>query len=161
MTDQTYEVSLSRYFDASPQMVYRAFTDPDQLAQWFGPITFHVPRSTVEVDARSDGHWKLVMVSNDNPEMASPVDATFSEVVENRLLVGYEISQGFPGVPDGTKLTLTVEFTPEGDGTLLQLTQGPFPEELRDMSAVGWGQSLHKLTALLETPVQYQSAPGA
>ena len=61
---------------------------------------------------------------------------------------------------------LKAEFTTRNLLTLgkriqMQLTQGPFPEELRDMSAVGWGQSLHKLTALLETPLQYQSAPGA
>ena len=36
-----------------------------------------------------------------------------------------------------------------------------FPEQMRDMSAVGWGQSLYKLEALLATPKQFRTAPGA
>ena len=161
MPDSTYEMTLSRHFDAPPELVYQAFTDPVQLAQWFAPLTFHVPQSTVELDVRTGGSWKLTMVSNDNPEWTSPVDATFTEVVENRLLVGYEIAHGFPGVEDGTTITLTIEFLPDGDGTLLKLTQGPFPEQWRDMTAVGWGQSLHKLAALLDTPEQFRTMRGA
>ncbi|MGB6771951.1 MAG: SRPBCC domain-containing protein [Candidatus Dormiibacterota bacterium] len=156
MPDDNYEVFLSRHFDAPPEMVYQAFTDPDQLAQWFAPLVFHVPRATVDIDARAGGHWRITMVNNDNPEWRAPIKATFSEVVENRRLVGYEIADGFPGVADGTKMTLTIEFIPEGEGTRLELRQGPFPEQVRDMSATGWGQSLHKLAALLETPAQFR-----
>jgi uncharacterized protein YndB with AHSA1/START domain len=159
--EDTYEVSLTRHFDAPPEAVYQAFSDPDQLAQWFAPITFHVPRSTVEVDAREGGFMRLTMVSNDNPEWRSPVDSIFSEVIENRLLVGYEIAKDFPGVSDGTKISLSVEFIPENGGTRLELRQGPFPARMRDLSAVGWGQSLHKLQALLETPREFRTAPDA
>jgi uncharacterized protein YndB with AHSA1/START domain len=161
MVDENFEVFLARHFDAPPEMVYRAFTDPDQLAQWFAPIVFHVPRATVDIDARAGGHWRFVMVNNDNPEWRAPIDATFSEVVENRRLAGYEVADKFPGVADGTKISLMLDFIPEGGGTRLELRQGPFPEHLRDLSATGWGQSLHKLAALLETPdrVRY-SAPG-
>lgn len=157
MTETTYEVLISRHFDAPPAMVYRAFTDPDQLAQWFGPLMFHVPRDTVEVKAKPGGHWKLTMVSNDNPDWASPVETTFVEVVENELLVGYEVARGFPGIEDGAKLTLSIEFTPEGDGTRLLLRQGPFPEQMRELSETGWNQSLFKLDALLNTPAKFRS----
>jgi uncharacterized protein YndB with AHSA1/START domain len=160
-TEDTYEVALSRFFDAPPEAVYAAFTDPDQLAQWFAPITFHVPRSTVEVDARAGGHLRLTMVGNDDPEWLSPVDSVFTEVIENRLLVGYEVTHNFPGVPDGTRISLSVEFIPEGGGTRLELRQGPFPEPLREMSAVGWTQSFHKLEALLETPERFRTRGGA
>jgi uncharacterized protein YndB with AHSA1/START domain len=160
MPDETSEVFISRYFDAPPEMVYRAFTDPDQLAQWFAPLVFHVPRATVDIDAQTGGHWRITMVNNDNPDLRAPINATFSKVIENRILVGYEIAQGFPGVPDGTKVTLTVEFIPEGSGTRLELRQGPFSAQPREMSAIGWGQSLHKLAALLETPEQFRHGPG-
>ncbi len=44
MTETTpHEVSLSRYFDAPPELVFRAFTDREQLSQWFGPLMFTVP----------------------------------------------------------------------------------------------------------------------
>ncbi|MGF7235750.1 MAG: SRPBCC family protein [Frankia sp.] len=160
MTESTYELVISRYFDAPVEAVYQAFVDPDQIAQWFGPLTFHVPRDTVAIDARPGGSWKMTMVSNDNPEWTSPVASTLVEVVPNQLLVGYEIATGFPGIEDGTKLTLSLEFSAEGAGTRLELRQGPFPEQMRDMSEAGWNQSLWKLDGLLATPAQFR-APAA
>jgi uncharacterized protein YndB with AHSA1/START domain len=161
MADQTYEVVISRYFDAPVPLVYQAFVDPDQIAQWFGPLLFHVPRDTVAIDPRPGGEWKMTMVNNDNPELTSPVSSTLVEVVENRLLVGYEIAQGFPGVPDGTKVTLSLQFTAEGDGTRLELRQGPLPEEMREMGETGWNQSFYKLDALLATPEKFRTPPSA
>ncbi|MGH3505389.1 MAG: SRPBCC family protein [Nocardioidaceae bacterium] len=158
MSDTTYEVHISRYFDAPVELVYQAFVDPDQLAQWFGPLQFHVPRDTVSIDAQPGGSWQATMVNNDNPEWTSPISSTLVEVVENQLLVGYELAQGIPGIEDGTKLTLTVEFTPEGDGTRLELRQGPFPEQTREMSETGWKQSLHKLDGLLGTPAKFRTS---
>jgi len=160
MTEPTYELTISRYFDAPVEMVYQAFVDPDQLAQWFGPLAFHVPRDSVRVEARAGGEWRLMMVNNDRPEWSAPVTATLAEVVENRLLVGDEIAEGVPGMADGTKLSLRIEFAPEGTGTRLELRQGPFPEQTRELSEVGWSQSLHKLDALLATPARFRSAGG-
>jgi len=159
MTDTTFDVNISRYFAASPELVYRAFTDPEQLAQWFGPLMFTVPLSSVDVDARAGGHWRMAMVGKDNPEWSSPVDVTFTEVIENRLLVGYEITKDFPGLEDGTRMTLSIEFIPDGDGTRLEINQGPMPEEMREMSVVGWNQSFHKLDGLLATPAKYRNNP--
>lgn len=159
MTETTFEVNISRYFDAAPDLVYRAFTDPQQLAQWFGPLMFVVPTDTVDVDVRTGGHWRMTMVGKDNPEWRAPVNATFTEVVENQLIVGYETAESIPGIEDGTKMPLSIEFIPEGDGTRLELRQGPFPEEMREMSAVGWNQSFYKLDALLATPAKFRNDP--
>lgn len=159
MTETTYEVEISRYFDAPPELVYRAFTDREQVAQWFGPLAFHVPLDSVDVDVREGGHWRMSMVSHMGPEMSSPINVTFTEVAENRLLVGYEIADNFPGVADGTKFSLSIEFVPEGDGTRLELRQGPFPEEMRDLSAIGWNQALAKLDGLLATPAKFRNNP--
>lgn len=157
MTDTTYEVTLSRWFDASPELVYRAFTDPQQLGQWFGPLMFGVPTDTIDLDIRPGGHWRMTMVGKDDPTWRAPVDATFTEVVDNELLVGYEVAKDIPGMADGTRMTLSIEFVPEGDGTRLELRQGPFPEETREMATVGWNQSFHKLDALLATPQKYRT----
>lgn len=159
MTDTMYEVSISRYFDAPPSMVYQAFVDPDQISQWFGPLVFHVPRDTVSIDAKAGGRWQMTMVGNSDPEWKAPINSTFTEVIENQLLVGYELSEGFPGMPDGTKMTLSLEFIPEGEGTRLELRQGPFPEQMRELSHTGWAQSLYKLDALLATPAKFRTAP--
>lgn len=156
---ETYDVSISRYFDAPPELVYRAFTDPEQLSQWFGPLMFTVPLDTVSIDARVGGHLRITMVGKDDPEWRAPVDATFTEVVENRLLVGYELSQGFPGLEDGTRIPLSIELIPEGEGTRLELVQGRIPEEMRENATVGWTQALYKLDALLATPAHLRNSP--
>ena len=79
----------------SRELVYRAFVDPDQLAQWFGPVGCSVPRDSIEIDARVGGHLRFVMTA---PDVRSPVDATFTEVVKNELLAGEMEAAGVPGV---------------------------------------------------------------
>jgi uncharacterized protein YndB with AHSA1/START domain len=158
MTEQ-FTANTSHRFPYPVEAVYRAFVDPQQLALWFGPLGFHVPAASVDVDARDRGHWNLTMVSNDNPEWTSTVQSTLRQVEENRLLVGVEIAHGIPMMEDGTELSLTIEFAADGDGTIVTLTQGPFPEFMRDMNIVGWGQSFRKLEALLATPPQFFTPP--
>ncbi len=55
----TSEISISRIFDAPRELVYRAFVDPDQLCQWFGPEGFSVPYESVQIDARPGGYPAL------------------------------------------------------------------------------------------------------
>jgi uncharacterized protein YndB with AHSA1/START domain len=151
VTEQTtYELALSRIFDAPRDLVYQAFVDPDQLAQWFGPVGFVVPRDTVAVDARVGGYQRFVMVSADDPSVRSAVDATFTEVVENELLVGVQSVEGIPGFEGVATITLRVEFHDEPGGkTRIELRQGPFSQELRAGSREGWMSSFTKLDDLL------------
>ena len=90
MTDPTHELAMSRWFAAPPEVVFRAFSDPEQLAQWMGPLMFTVPLNTVDGDARSGGHWRMTMVGKDDPTQRSPIDMSLTEVVENELIVGHE-----------------------------------------------------------------------
>ncbi|MCX4470872.1 SRPBCC domain-containing protein [Micromonospora sp. NBC_01655] len=149
-TAATETLVITRVFDAPRELVYRAFTDPDQLAQWFGPVGFSVPRETVSVDARAGGYQRFTMVNDTDPSFTSPVDATFTEVVENELLVGYEEVQGVPGFPDGARLEVRIEFHDEGgDRTRLVLRQGPYTREVEADAREGWDSSFGKLDALL------------
>jgi uncharacterized protein YndB with AHSA1/START domain len=145
----TKELVITRRLDAPPADVYRAFTDPDQLAEWFGPVGFSVPRDTVDVDARVGGHQRLVMVNDDDPSMTSPVDATFTEVIENELLVGTEDVQGIPGLQEATTMTVRLEFHEEDGATELVIRQGPFSEQMEGMAREGWNSSFSKLEGLL------------
>jgi uncharacterized protein YndB with AHSA1/START domain len=151
MTDATpdKELVITRTFAAPRELVYKAFTDPDQLAQWFGPEGFSVPRDTVDIDARVGGHQRFVMVSDADPDMKAPVDATFTEVVENELLVGSEEWEGVPGQQEGGRMSVRLEFHDEGDKTRLVLRQGPYTTEMEDMARQGWESSFTKLDALL------------
>jgi len=145
----TKELVITRIFDAPRELVYQAFVDPDQLAQWFGPVGYSVPRDTVEVDARVGGAYRLTMVSDDDPSETSPVIATFTEVIENELLVGIEDWEGVPGQQGATAMKMRIELHDEGGKTRLVLRQGPYTDEVEGMAREGWNSSFTKLDALL------------
>ena len=159
MTEAVHELVMSRWFAAPPALVYRAFCDPEQLAQWMGPLMFTVPLDSVDVDPRTGGHWRMTMVGKDDPSSRAAVDMSLTEVVEDRLIVGYESAVGFPGLPDGTRLVLSIELVPEGDGTRLELRQGPVPDVMTEHVEVGWMQAFFKLDALLATPARFRNSP--
>ncbi|MGC4805635.1 SRPBCC family protein [Micromonospora sp. DT233] len=149
-TAATEMLVITRIFDAPRELVYRAFTDPDQFAAWFGPVGWSVPRETVSIDARAGGRQSFTMVNDADPSLTSPADGTFVEVVENELLVAHEEVHDFPGIPDGTVMEMRIELHDEGDGkTRLVLRQGPYPVEIETDARQGWGSSFGKLDALL------------
>ena len=148
MTEQTSDLVITRMFDAPRELVWKAFTDADQLAAWFGPVGWSVPRDTVSVDTRPGGHQRFTMVNDADPNETSPVSATFTEVVEHELLAGEEEWQD----PDLGPMTMhmRLEFHDEGGGkTRLVLRQGPYTPQILDMARQGWGSSFTKLDALL------------
>jgi uncharacterized protein YndB with AHSA1/START domain len=148
--EATYELSISRVFDAPRELVYQAFVDPDQLAQWFGPIGFTVPRESVAIDARVGGYQRFVMESVDDPSLRSPIDGTFTEVVENELLVGEQEVTGIPGFEGIARMTLRLEFHDEPGGkTRLELRQGPYSMHVETNAREGWNSSFTKLDNLL------------
>ena len=152
MTDTTPSIDLvlERTFDAPRELVWRAFTDPDQIAAWFGPVGYSVPRDTVEVDLRPGGHQRFTMVSDDDPSVTSPVEGRFLEVVEPELLVTEEYWEGVPGMQDAGLMRARFEFHAEGEGrTRLVIRQGPYSAQMEDMSRQGWESSFTKLDSLL------------
>jgi uncharacterized protein YndB with AHSA1/START domain len=144
------ELVITRVFDAPRELVYRAFVDPDQIAQWFGPVGYSVPRESVDMDVRPGGHQRLVMVNDEDPEQRSPVDATFKTVVENELIEGTEEWEGVPELQGGGTMTMRIEFHDEGGGkTRLVVRQGKYTAEMEGMARMGWESSFTKLDKLL------------
>ena len=144
------QLVISRVFNAPREAVFRAFTDPDQLSRWFGPVGWSVPRETIDQDVRPGGHQRFAMVNDANPEERSPVDAVFVEVIENELIVATERWDGVPDMPDGSVMEFRIEFHDLGDGTTrIELRQGPYTAQVRDMADMGWESSFTKLDALL------------
>ncbi len=133
---------LSRWFDAPVDAVWAAFTDADQLAQWYGPEGVSVDPDSVEVQARPGGPWALTMLMGDR---RMPLSGTVTEVREGERLVVTD------AMPDGTLVTMTVELTEEDGGTRLELRQGPFPASGCAGAEGAWGQAADKLARLLTT----------
>ncbi|MFY9929944.1 MAG: SRPBCC domain-containing protein [Streptosporangiaceae bacterium] len=149
MAKEKHEIRFSREFDAPAELLYRAFTDPDQLCLWFGPYGWSVPCESVHIDARPGGFQRFVMVNDENPELRSAVNATFTEVVENQLLVGHEDVED-PETKKTERHHLRLEFHSEGDArTRLDVRQGPFTEEMGHATEEGWQSSFTDLDSLL------------
>ena len=149
MSDPRTDLVITRIFDAPRALVYRAFTDPDQLAAWFAPVGWSVPRDTVDIEPKVGGHQRFTMVNDEDATQTSSVDATFVEVVENELLVGEQDTSGVPEL-GGAVMRMRVELHDEPDGkTRLVLTQGPYQPDFVDMAREGWASTFSKLDKLL------------
>lgn len=149
MTDPaTEELHISRLFNAPRELVFRAFVEPAQLAQWFGPVGWSVPIDTVDVDPRPGGNYSFTMVSDEDPTQQSPSNAKFTEIVENELIAGKEIWDSPDGGP--TEMYIRIELTDEGDQTRVTLRQGPYTPEIAKMAEEGWESSFTKLDKVLD-----------
>ena len=143
------ELVISRIFAAPRPRVFQAFTDPAQLARWFGPVGYSVPPESVQIDLRVGGHQRLVMVNDSDPRERSAVDAEFVEVVPDELIVGVEAWEGVPEMQDPTNMHLRLEFHDDGQNTRLVMRQGAYTEEVERMAREGWTSSFTKLDELL------------
>ena len=143
------EVTITRIFDAPRDVVFKAWTDPKQLAKWFGPKGFTNP--VCEADARVGGAWHIVMRSPDGTE--HPCGGVYREVVKPERLVFTNIATDKEGNPILDGLT-TVIFAEQGGKTKLTLQTRATAvvdyaaEHLKGMEA-GWAQSLERLAEQL------------
>ncbi|HZW08377.1 MAG TPA: SRPBCC family protein [Phycisphaerales bacterium] len=77
------EIVLSRVYDAPPELVWRAWTDPEHIGRWWGPTGFTTTTHRIEV--RPGGQWRFVMHGPDGTDYENLV--TYVEVVEPERLV--------------------------------------------------------------------------
>ncbi|SBT43519.1 SRPBCC family protein [Micromonospora auratinigra] len=88
-------IRLSREFDATPEQLFRAHTDPRLFAQWVGPD--RMDTRIEEWDARSGGSWRYV-ATRDGQEYA--FRGCFHDVRPDRIVQTFT----FDGQPDGVAL---------------------------------------------------------
>src|SRR3981189_509696 len=116
------QIIITRVFDAPRDLVFRAWTDPDHVAKWFGPQGFEIPRDSVVIDLRVGGRFELRMVS-------SPMgfDARLAceilELIEPELLILRHEAKPELGIPDAT--VTRVELHDENGKTRMLLTAAP------------------------------------
>jgi uncharacterized protein YndB with AHSA1/START domain len=138
------KLTITRSFDAPRELVWAALTDPDHVAQWFGPEGFETPRETVEVDLRVGGRYELDMVRSGAHH---PVRYEVAELDPPRLLVLTSEPMPEVGIHDGT--VTRIELEEESGTTRMTLTDGPY--EQPQHAEAGWHGALAKLEALLQT----------
>lgn len=147
-----YDVTITRTFAAPREPVWAAWTDPDQVARWWGPKDFTVPNC--EMDVRPGGAFRIDMQAPDGT--VYPTEGVFDEVQEPERLV---LIGGAVEDDDGTyqlEVRQTVTFEERGDSTELVLeaevvSATPDAADALEGMEEGWSQSLAKLAGYVET----------
>ena len=144
------EVTLTRTFDAPRALVWKAWTDPQMMARWWGPKGFTNP--VCDMDVRAGGKILIHMQAPDGT--VHPMTGTFDEVAEPECLVFRAVPVDLTGKPLLESLT-TVTFHDVGDKTKVIVHASAAPiepvatEMLKGMNE-GWRQSLERLGDLVE-----------
>jgi uncharacterized protein YndB with AHSA1/START domain len=140
------ELEFTRTYEAPRELVWDAWTDPDQLAQWWGPRGINTPRESIELDLRPGGRMAFDIV-DDATGARYPNSGTILEVEPPARLVWSD-----DGFADGSgKGTATVTFT-EVDASTTTLTLrlvADFSDTVRAGAEQGWGTQLDKLVDYL------------
>ena len=136
------QVLITRVFDAPRERVFRAWTDPDEVAAWFGPKHLETPRERIHIDLRVGGRYELTMVQRGGGA-EFPVGYEIVELVEPELLVLR--SDPVPGLHETTYTR--VELEDLGGRTRMTLTDGPYPETAH--AEAGWSAAFDKLARRL------------
>ena len=143
------EIVFTRGFDAPRKMVWEAWTDPKQVALWWGPKGFST--TIEEMDVRPGGVWKHVMHGPDGTDY--PNESVFLDVVPYERLV-YTLSGGRKGGPP-VQIEKTATFEEEAGGTRVTMSL-VFPsadardQNVRDYGSIEGGkQTLQRLADYL------------
>jgi uncharacterized protein YndB with AHSA1/START domain len=138
------QVLITRIFDAPREQVFRAWTDPDQVAAWYGPEHFDTPRERIRIDLRVGGRYELTMVQRDGGR-EFPLAYEIVELVEPELLVLR--SDPIPGAGIHEPTITRVELHAHGPKTRMTLTDGPYVESRH--AEAGWNAAFDKLAQLV------------
>src|SRR5712692_745612 len=149
MASEERELVLTRVFDAPRDLVFKAWTDPNCVAMWWGPHRFTNPEC--ELDLRPGGAILIHMRGPDGT--VYPMTGVFQEVVEPERIVFTSAALDDKGTPMFEVLT-TVTFTEQNGKTkqilrarVIKRTAQAAPY-LKGMEA-GWTQSLERLAESL------------
>jgi len=141
------QVLITRIFEAPRERLFRAWTDPDQVAAWFGPEHMDTPRDRIQIDLRVGGRYELTMVRRGGDgEMT--IGYEIIELAEPELIVLRSDPMPEMGMHEGT--VVRVEFHDHGERTRMTLSDGPLPPDSRDHAAAGWNAAFDKLATLLD-----------
>jgi uncharacterized protein YndB with AHSA1/START domain len=139
-------LELSRALPAAPSIVFEVFTDPNELARWWGPKGFSTP--SLDFDPRVGESYRI--------EMQPPEGDAFYLTGEFRVVIppahlAYTFRWEDPD-PEDVETLVDLSFGDLGESTEVVLTQGLFKTEARRaLHREGWTDSLNKLDALLSS----------
>ena len=141
------EVLITRIFEAPRERVFRAWTDPDQVAAWYGPEQMEAPRERIRIDLRVGGRWELTMVQRGGGGREFSIGYDILELVAPEVIVLR--SDPMPDVGMHEPTVTRVEFHDHGAKTRMTLSDGPYPPAGRGHAEAGWSAAFDKLEAFV------------
>lgn len=140
-------LSLEWAFGAPPSRVFAMFTEPAELAKWWGPHGFTTPE--IKIDPNPGGRYRFTM----QPPEGEPfhVSGEYLEIdPPTRLVLTFNWEEPDP---DDRETVVRISLDAVDGGTKVALWQGTFATEERlELHRGGWSDSFEKLRAVLELP---------
>ena len=139
------EITIRRVFDAPRELVWKAWTEPDQLVEWWGPPGWSTLLSTVTMEVRPGGAFRLTSVNDEGAEM--PVVGVYREVLAPERLVLEE-----PAGDNWHEGAVSVlNLTDLGDGRTELVLQSTIQttDEMRAAAEAGVTASIERLAGYL------------
>jgi uncharacterized protein YndB with AHSA1/START domain len=135
---------VTRMLPARRQAVWTALTDPDELAEWWGPSGFTIP--SLEFEPRLGAGFRIDMQPPDGEPFH--LRGEFREV-EPPARLAYTFVWDPPD-PDDRETLATLSLEERGEKTEVSLVQGEFATHERlELHDGGWDESFEKLEQLL------------
>lgn len=156
--DNTPSISIERTFDASVERVWRAWSEPELIKQWWGPSGFSTP--TVKMNFRVGGQYTFAMKSPEG--FISYSSGTYEKITPLKKIVcsdyfsdefGKAISAKEAGMTTGewpNFMYITVELKNAPEGTRMTVTHEGIPKSEHIACIDGWSSSFDRLQRLVE-----------
>ena len=147
------EIVISRVYDATRELIWKAMTDPEHVTKWWGPNGFST--TIEEMDVRPGGVWKHMMHGPDGTNY--PNKSIFKEVVKPERIV-YSHGGGKEGGGPGANFVASWTLEDLGDGKTKLTIRMVLPSAaardliIKEFGAVEGGrQTLARLAEYLPT----------
>jgi uncharacterized protein YndB with AHSA1/START domain len=138
-------ITIVRVFDAPRERVWREWTEPERFADWFGGTESEVPLSSVAMDVRPGGSWRLTMFA---ARGEIHWNGEYREVDEPERLVFTVTDQPGAGVYE----LVTVVLTELGEGSTemhFEQSGGNLSPEEYERAGQGWSSFFDRIAERL------------
>jgi uncharacterized protein YndB with AHSA1/START domain len=155
------DLVLERTLDAPIELVWKAYTDPNHLKQWFAPKPYEI--SEIELDLKPGGIFRIRMVGPDGFDTGHGTPGCVLEVVDRKKLIwtsalgpGYRPNEAGEGC-DSFPMTAVITFADAGDGKTLYkavaLHKDAADKETHEKMGFheGWGTTASQLEELAKS----------
>lgn len=157
MKENNEELTITHLFDAPVEMVFGAWTDPEQLKHWYAPDGCTIEFKSIQVKVGGEFHSCIhdpvhgdCWIKGIYHEVSFPEKLVFSMVLSNELGVVVTANEAGKSEDWPQAIITTVTFSPIGQQTKVTLHQTVALAEAKKTGAYqSWFSMFDRLSALL------------